>query len=96
MIKTFSTKLDEKILDLLDSFCKRYHFKKSSLLEDIIAEGIERKQESLELAKSIEQGLGHERLQKLIQWAMKRENGDLQFSSLDEGIAHLKKRLKKS
>ena len=96
MIKTFSTKLDVKILELLDSFCKHYHFKKSSLLEDIIAEGIERKRESLELAKSIEQGLGQERLQKLIHWAIKKKDGDLEFSSLDEGIAHLKKRLKKN
>ena len=91
MIKTFSTKLDVKILDLLDNFCKRYHFKKSSLLEDIIVEGIEKKQESLELAKSIEQGLGQERLQKLIHWAKKKEAGDREFSSLDEGIARLKK-----
>lgn len=96
MIKPFSAKLDVKILNLLDDFCKRYHFKKSSLLEDIISEGIERKKESLELAKSIEQGLGQERLQKLIHWAVKKEDGDLEFSSLDEGIAQLKKRLKKS
>ncbi len=47
MSKIFSTKLDAKLLQLLDRFCKKYHLKKSSLVGEILKEGIERKKEAL-------------------------------------------------
>ena len=61
MAKVFSTQLDEKVLRLLDSFCRRYHMKKSSVLEAIIAEGIRRRTAAFELAESIERGLEQEK-----------------------------------
>ena len=60
MLKAFSTQLDAKLLRSLDIFCRRYHLKKSSLLEEIIAEGIRKRMEALALAKSIERGLEEE------------------------------------
>ena len=57
MTKIFSTKLDVKTLELFDSFCGRYHLKKSSVLEDFIREGIQRYSTTWELVKSIERGL---------------------------------------
>ncbi len=39
MNKTFSTKLDAKLIRSLEDFCKRYHLKKSHVLAEIIAEG---------------------------------------------------------
>lgn len=61
MSKVFSTQLDEKVLRLLDGFCRRYHMKKSSVLEEIIAEGIRRRTAAFELAASIERGLEQEK-----------------------------------
>ena len=61
MTKTFSTKLDIKVLHLLDTFCHKYHLKKTSLLEEIIAEGIGKRKEIFGLAESIERGLEEER-----------------------------------
>ena len=61
MSNIFSTKLDDAVLRLLDNFCRRYHLKKSSLLEEIIAEGIRKRAEALDLAESIERGLEHEK-----------------------------------
>ena len=60
MTKTFSTKLDAKVLRLLEDFCQRYHLKKSRLIEEIITEGIQKKSEALELAHSLERGLEQE------------------------------------
>ena len=57
MTKIFSTKLDVKTLELFDSFCDRYHLKKSSVLEEFIQEGIRRYSTTWELVKSIERGL---------------------------------------
>jgi len=61
MTRVFSTQLDEKVLRLLNGFCRRYHMKKSSVLEDLIAEGIRRKTAAFELAESIERGLEQEK-----------------------------------
>ena len=61
MTKTFSTKLDAKVLQMLDRFCRQHHLKKSSLLEEIIAEGVRKRAETLELAASIERGLEQEK-----------------------------------
>lgn len=61
MIKTFSTKLDSKILFLLEGFCKKHHLKKSHFLAELIREGLERHAETLELAESIQKGLEEER-----------------------------------
>ena len=61
MIKTFSTKLNIDVLKSLDRFCVRFHLKKSSFLEEIIAEGVRRHTEVFELAKSIERGLLQEK-----------------------------------
>ena len=60
MNKTFSTKLDARLLRSLEDFCKRYHLKKSSVLEEIIAEGIQKRLETLELAHSLQKGLAEE------------------------------------
>jgi len=60
MMKTFSTKLDAKVLHLLDSFCKRYHFKKAHILEEIIKEGVRRRIAAMELAESLQRGLEDE------------------------------------
>ena len=61
MTKTFSTKLDAKLLQILDSFCRKYHLKKASFLEELIAEGIRKRAEALGLAESIERGLEQEK-----------------------------------
>ena len=61
MTKTFSTKLDAKILLLLEHFCKKHHLKKSRLLAELISEGLERRAQALELAQSIQRGLEEER-----------------------------------
>ncbi len=66
MSKTFSTKLDPKVLHLLDVFCERYHIKKAHLLEEIIREGLRRKAEAMELAESLARGLEDERQGNLI------------------------------
>jgi predicted transcriptional regulator len=60
MMKTFSTKLDANLLRLLEEFCKRYHLKKSHVLKEIIAEGIRRRAQVLELARSLQKGLEEE------------------------------------
>ena len=60
MIKTFSTKLDAKVLRHLEEFCKRYHLKKSHVLEEIIEEGIQRRVQTFELAQSLQKGLEEE------------------------------------
>lgn len=46
---------------MLDNFCRRYHFKKAHILEEIIQEGIQKKIETLELAESIGRGLEQEK-----------------------------------
>lgn len=60
MVKTFSTKLDTKVLKLFDDFCEQHHYKKSRLLEEIITEGIQKRAESTALAESIYRGLTQE------------------------------------
>ena len=60
MVKTFSAKLDAKLLARLEVFCKKYHLKKSSVLQEIIAEGIDRKMQELKLVKSLKKGLDQE------------------------------------
>jgi predicted transcriptional regulator len=60
MIKTFSTKLDAKVLLMLEDFCKRYHLKKSHVLEEIIEDGIRRRIQNMEFAKSLQKGLEEE------------------------------------
>ncbi len=60
MNKAFSTKLDAKILRDLEVFCRRNHLKKSHVLAEIIAEGIQRRIQILELARSIQKGLEEE------------------------------------
>ncbi|MBI3313256.1 MAG: hypothetical protein HYZ83_03395 [Candidatus Omnitrophica bacterium] len=61
MIKTFSTKLDAKVLRQLEDFCRKYHLKKSYVLQEMIAEGIRRRLETIELAQSLQKGLEEER-----------------------------------
>ena len=61
MTKIFSTKLDAKVLKLLDQFCERYHLKKSYALEQLIVEGVRRRAEAIELAESLARGLEDER-----------------------------------
>ena len=61
MVKTFSTKMDARVVRLLDEFCKNHHLKKSSLVEEIIKEGIRQREETMMLAESIRLGLGQER-----------------------------------
>ena len=61
MTKTFSTKLDSKTLSLLEVFCAKYHLKKSHVLAELITDGLKRRIEALELAKSIQKGLEEER-----------------------------------
>ena len=61
MEKTFSTKLDAEVLQMLDNFCKRHHLKKAGFLEDILREGIRRREEALRLAASLQRGLEDER-----------------------------------
>ena len=60
MTKTFSTKLDPKILLLLEDFCKKHNLKKSHFLGEIIREGLRRHAETFELARSIQKGLEEE------------------------------------
>lgn len=60
MRRTFSTKIDDHILRLLDHFCEQYHLKKTRVLEEIIAEGIQKRAQLLELAASIQRGLQDE------------------------------------
>ena len=60
MTKTFSAKLNDRVIKLLDHFCERYHLQKSSFLEDIIQEGIERHKKMMELAASLQRGLEQE------------------------------------
>ena len=66
MIKTFSTKLDAKLLVRLKLFCRKYHLKKSSVLQEIIAEGIDRKMQAMELVRSLQKGLDQESRGELI------------------------------
>lgn len=60
MTKTFSTKLDPKVLRLLETFCRKYHLKKSHVLQEIITEGIKRRMQTLELVQSLQRGLEDE------------------------------------
>jgi len=60
MTRVFSTKMDAGLLERLDEFCHKHHMKKSSFLEEIIGEALERKEETLALVKSIERGLDEE------------------------------------
>lgn len=61
MTKTFSTKLDSKTLISLESFCKRHNLKKSHFLAELIREGLKRRAEAYDLAKSIQKGLEEEK-----------------------------------
>jgi len=61
MVKTFTTKIDDRILRMLDAFCREYHFKKSIVVEEMIQEGIRRKEETMKLAESLQRGLEEER-----------------------------------
>ncbi|MBI4000021.1 MAG: hypothetical protein HY351_05335 [Candidatus Omnitrophica bacterium] len=61
MTKTFSTKLDSKILLSLEDFCKKHNLKKSHFLAELIHEGLERRAQTFELAKSIQKGLEEEK-----------------------------------
>ena len=69
MTKVFSTKLDSKVLGVLDDYCLRYHVKKAKLLEEIIREGIQRRLETMEFAQSIMQGLDDERQGRMLRAA---------------------------
>ena len=60
MNKTFSTKLDAKVLTALELFCRKHHLKKSHFLAEIIREGLRRHEEAIELARSIRKGLEEE------------------------------------
>ncbi len=44
----------------------------------------------------VEEQITPEQYEKFLKWSLKREKGDASFSSLDQAIAHLKKRIKKS
>ena len=56
MTKTFSTKLDAKVLGSLEHFCRKHHLKKSHFLAEIIREGLKRHEEALALAHSVRKG----------------------------------------
>jgi predicted transcriptional regulator len=60
MTKVLSTKLDAKVIRVLNEFCKKTHIKKSSIIEECILEGIREKEETLRLAESIRRGLKDE------------------------------------
>lgn len=44
----------------------------------------------------VEERIPPEQFEKFQEWALKREKGDLQFESLEEGIRHFRGRVKKS
>ena len=44
----------------------------------------------------LEPRYSHQELEKFQEWALKKDKGDIQFDTLEEGIQHLKKRIKKS
>lgn len=44
----------------------------------------------------VEERIPPEQFEKFREWALKEEKGDVRFESLEEGIRHLKKRLKGS
>lgn len=60
MTKTFSAKVDAHALKMLEQFCKEYHVKKSHVLTEILEEGLRKRIEVLELARSIQKGLEDE------------------------------------
>ena len=43
----------------------------------------------------VEERVPPEQFEKFQEWALKPEKGDLRFESLEEGVRHFKKRLKK-
>ena len=43
----------------------------------------------------VEERIPPEQFEKFQEWALKPEEGDLHFKSLEEGVRHFKKRLKK-
>ncbi len=53
--------MDAKVLRVLEAFCDRHHLVKSRLLEEIIKEGIRRREENFRLAESLGRGLDDER-----------------------------------
>ena len=61
MERIFSTKMDTKVLKLLEAFCRRHHLVKSRVLAEIIEEGIHKREETLCLAESLVRGLEDER-----------------------------------
>ena len=60
MIKTFSTKIDARIVAQLEHFCDKHHLKKSHFLAELIREGLRRRAKAFELAESIQKGLEEE------------------------------------
>ena len=60
MMKTFSTKMNGKVLKMLDEFCAENHYKKSSFLEEIISEAVKRRAEDMEFLRSLRRGLQDE------------------------------------
>ena len=61
MVRPFSTKLDDKVIRLLDRYCNQYHLKKTRVLEELISEGVQKKMATLKLVESIQNGLEDER-----------------------------------
>jgi len=45
---------------------------------------------------TVEERISPEQFEKFQSWALRQERGDLRFDSLQEGVQHFKKRLKKS
>ena len=45
---------------------------------------------------TVEEQISPEQMEKFQEWALKKEKGDLEFDSLEEGLEHLKKHSKKS
>ena len=60
MTKTFSAKLDAKVIAELEHFCSKHHLKKSHFLADLIREGLKRRAKAIEFAESIQRGLEQE------------------------------------
>lgn len=71
---------------------KKAHLKDSSLYVEVsYSQGI-----IILKPVTVEERTSPEQYEKFEAWALKREKGDITASSLEEGIQHLKKRIKKS
>lgn len=44
----------------------------------------------------VEERINPEQFEKFEEWALKKERGDLEFRTLEEGIRHFRKRIKKN